>query len=349
MKVLVTGGAGFIGSHVVDAFRQSGAEVLVLDSLDAGVHRKVPDYLRKDVDYCFADLRNWNPDERFKDVEFVVHLAALGGVSRAAKETENVLDANVRGTVRLLQAARQWPHLKRVVLASSFSIYGSNYKYKVPSTGKVLDASRRVEDLEAGIFEVRDPQTKEAAEILPIATDATPSPLETYGASKYMQELCFRGFDACPVTFFRFSSVYGKRLRLDDGEATIIAKLAGWISEGISPKLLEDGNQIRDWVYVGDLVEGIMRVSTMTDAPAVVNVCSGKPTTLRQACDILQQVMGVDCKPTIVGGYRPGDMRHCLGDATGFAKLLGRQPLTFEAGAKLTFSDLAVNARAGAR
>ena len=133
MKVLVTGGAGFIGSHVVDALRARGDEVLCLDSLDPGVHHGAPPYLRDDVDYCFADLRHWHPDERFADVEGVVHLAALGGVSRAAKEPANVLTANVAGTAHLVDAMQRWPRLRAVVLASSFSIYGSNYSYRCPA------------------------------------------------------------------------------------------------------------------------------------------------------------------------------------------------------------------------
>ncbi len=348
MKVLVTGGAGFIGSHIVDAFCALGARVLVVDSLDAGVYRSVPPYLRKDVDYCFADLRQWTPDSRFEDVECVVHLAALGGVSRAARERANVVGANVLGTARLVDAASQWKKLKRVILASSFSIYGSNYTYRIPSTGKLLDGSRRAADLEAGRFEVTDAVTGEVAEILPIKETAIPSPLETYGASKYMQELCFRGFTHCPVTIFRFSSVYGTRLRLDDGEATIIAKLAGWIGSGVAPQLLEDGQQKRDWVYVGDIVEATMKVVSGVAAPDVLNVCSGVPTSLLQACDYLQTALGVTCPPKVVGGFRPGDMRHCLGDASSLTALLGRRPVSFQDGAGLMFAA-AAEQKAGAR
>ena len=337
MKVLVTGAAGFIGSHVVDALRTRGADVIGIDSLDPGVHRSIPAYLRPDVEYCFADLRTWIPDERFADVELIVHLAALGGVSRAAREPANIIAANAGGTARLVEHARAWPLLRHVILASSFSIYGANYTYRVPSTGAMLDAQRHTEDLERGDFEVRDRATGETAEIVPITASATPGPLETYGASKYMQELCFRGFEHARVTILRFSSVYGGRMRLDDGEATIVAKLAGWIGSGISPQLLEDGRQIRDWVYVGDLVDAVLRISAGVTAPPIINVCSGRPTTLLSACDVLARVLERDVAPRVVGGYRPGDMRHCLGDAASFTQLIGRTPLRFEEGAPLAF------------
>jgi dTDP-L-rhamnose 4-epimerase len=337
MKILVTGGAGFIGSHVIDSLCARGTDVCCIDSLDPAIYHGVPDYLRKDVDYSFVDLRNWQPDARYDDVEAVVHLAALGGVGRAAREPANILDANVRGTARLLEAARTWPHLKRIVHISSFSIYGANYSYLAPSTGRTFYGVRKIEDLERGDYEVKDPETGEPARILPITESASPNPLETYGASKYMQELCYRGFAHCPVTTVRFSSVYGDRLRLDDGEATIIARMAGWIRAGQRPKLYEDGKQLRDWVYVGDVAEAITRIISGEPAPSILNICSGVPTTLLEATEILQRVLDVECPAEIVGGYRPGDMRHCLGDATKLTELLGRPPVPFVKGAYPAF------------
>jgi dTDP-L-rhamnose 4-epimerase len=265
-----------------------------------------------------------------------VHLAALGGVSRAAREPGNLLEANVAGTARLIDAAARWPRLRRFVLASSFSVYGTNYGYRVPSTGALRDATRRLSDLEAGRYEVLDPDTGEACEIVPITESATPNPLELYGASKYMQELCLRAFPH-PVTILRFSSVYGDRLRLDDGEATIVAKLAGWLRAGQVPRLFEDGRQQRDWVYVGDLVEAAIRIVEGHEAPPIINICSGVGTTLVDACGVLANVLNVHGRYDVVGGFRPGDMRHCVGDPTAFARVLGRAPLTFDAGARLAF------------
>jgi dTDP-L-rhamnose 4-epimerase len=339
MKTVVTGGAGFIGSHVVDALRERGHEVIVIDSLDPGVHHGPPAYLRDDVDYCFADLRYWRPDERFSDVEGVVHLAALGGVSRAAREPGNIIDANCGGTARLVEALRGWTALKRVVVAGSFSIYGSSYSYECTGCGAVRNADRRIEDLRDGRYEVLCVKCGAETRVLPIRENATPSPLEVYGASKLMQELCFRGFERCPVHVLRFSSVYGTRLRLDDGEATIIAKLAGWIGAGETPKLFEDGRQQRDWVYVGDVVAAALALLEGSgEQPAVVNVCSGLPTTLLEACEHLARALGVPSRAEVVGGFRTGDMRHCLGDPAALTSLIGRPPIPFEDGAALAFS-----------
>jgi dTDP-L-rhamnose 4-epimerase len=337
MRVLITGGAGFIGSHIVDALAERGDSVVVLDSLDPGVHHAPPAYLRADVDHCFADLRWWTPDERFDDIEAIVHLAALGGVGRAAKETGNVLTANVGGTARLVEAAGKWPKLRSVILASSFSVYGSNYRYKCGTCGADRNAERSIENMEAGRYEVLCNICGAEAGIVPIDESAPPNPLEPYGASKYMQELCWRGFAAAPVRIMRFSSVYGPRLRLDDGEATIIAKMAGWIANGNRPKLFEDGRQIRDWVYVGDVVATTLALLDSANPPSLVNVCTNVPTTLTDACTLIADSLGVDCPPEVVGGFRPGDMRHCLGDATVLRKLLGREPVDLERGVPLAF------------
>ena len=337
MKVLVTGGAGFVGSHIVDALRHARADVVCLDSLEPGVHRGPPDYLRRDVDYRFEDLRTWVPDRTFDDVEAVVHLAALGGVARAAREPATIIDANCRGTGRLVEAARSWRRLRTIVLASSFSVYGAGYTYRCPRCGGQRDGARHAADLEAGRFEVSCAVCAVEAEITPITESARPEPLETYGASKYLQELCFRGFVSGAVSILRCSSVYGPRLRLDDGEATIIARIAGWVRSGRRPPLLEDGRQIRDWVYVGDVVAAMLALVAGATAPAVMNVCSGVPTRLTEACEGIAETLGVDCPPEIVGGFRPGDMRHCLGDPTLLRTLLGRDPLAFKDGVRLAF------------
>jgi dTDP-L-rhamnose 4-epimerase len=337
MKVLVTGAAGFIGSHVVDALCGRGAEVIGLDCLDPGVHRSIPEYLNPEAEYCFADLRSWRADERFSNVEGIIHLAALGGVTRAAREPVNILEANCLGTARLAEAAREMRQLRAIVLGSSFSVYGSNYVYVCLSCGGQSDGARDSGKLAGGCYEVQCSRCGAESQVQAITEAAAPSPLETYGASKYMQELCFRGFRNCRVGIMRFSSVYGRRLRLDDGEATIIARLAGWIRSGRRPKLFEDGRQIRDWVHVGDVVEGLLATLAAERPAAVVNVCTGVPVRLVEACGHIAGAMGLRCTPEITGEHRPGDMRHCLGNPSKFEELIGRKPLTLREGARLSF------------
>lgn len=339
MKVLVTGGAGFIGSWLVDELLAQGAEVVCIDSLDPLVHEGPPDYLDERVDYRFIDLRDWVPDASFEDVEHVFHYAALGGVGRAAREPVNVVDANVRGTARLVEAMSSWPHLRSVVLASSFSIYGSAYEHQCRSCSTTRDGQRDPEALAGGDFEVRCRRCGDVADVIPLGSMATPNPLELYGASKYMQELCFRGFDRAPVHILRQSSVYGPRLRINDGEATIIARLAGWISADIPPELFEDGRQVRDWVDVRDVVAVATRLAQSRLPGGVVNVCSGSPATLLDASDMIAEIVGSKVHPKVVGGFRVGDMRDCLGDASRMREILGRNPIGLTDGLRFAFSS----------
>jgi dTDP-L-rhamnose 4-epimerase len=312
-------------------------EVICIDSLDPGIYKEPPSYLNPKAEYCFADLRYWRPDSRFDNVEVVVHLAALGGVSRAAREPENIISGNCGGTARLAEVAGTWPRLRTLMLVSSFSVYGANFTYRCKSCGCERNGQRVTEDLEAGRFEVMCQQCDEGASIVPIKESATPGPMETYAASKYMQELCFRGFTRCPVYILRLSSAYGKRLRPDDGEATIIAKIAGWIRANKRPKLFEDGRQIRDFVYLGDVIETVLALISGASVPQIINVCSGDPTTLIDACHYVSNSLGKEITPEVVGRYRKGDMRHCLGDPSILRGLLGRDPVPFKEGAALVF------------
>ena len=221
-------------------------------------------------------------------------------------------------------------------LASSFSVCWRTYTYRCSTCGR----SACGHEVWRLAVDVACRACGSEAQILPIKESARPDPLETYGAPKYMQELCFRGFTSCPVSILRFSSVYGPRLRLNDGEATIIARIAGWLSAGQRPRLLEDGRQIRDWVFVGDVVAAIQARLAQAVAPAVITL-SGVPTTLVEACGIIADALGVDCPPEVVGGYRPGDMRHCLGDPAALRALLCRDPLAFKDGAPMAFGRTA--------
>ena len=241
--------------------------------------------------------------------------------------------ANCLGTERLCQILRdRCPKLKQAILASSFSVYGNNYNYLCKNAecnySGIGFGVRTEDNLKVGIYGVLCPTCERAMTILRIREDTTPSPLELYATSKYTQEVLWNML-SCKKTILRFSSVYGPRLRLHDGEATIIAKLAGWIKDGIPPTLFEDGKQLRDWVYVGDIIHAITTLLEGREAAPIINVCSGVGTTLLDACNILAETFHTTCYPKIVGGYRSGDIRHCIGDCSNFEKLTGTSPSTF--------------------
>ncbi len=336
MRVLVTGGAGFIASHVVDALVERGADVLCVDSLDSGVHTAAPDYLNPNAEYRFEDLRAWRPDKEDR-CDAVAHFAALGGVARASREPGNLVGANAGGTARLVEAISSWDMVGAVVVASSFSVYGAGYLYRCIACGAICNGDRTIEDLDKERYEIVCRSCGGETRIEPLDESGHPDPLELYGASKLMQELCFRGFSTCPVHILRQSSVYGTRLRLDDGEATIIARIAGWIRDGHAPQLLEDGRQIRDWVHVDDVVAATLALVEGAPAPPIINLCTGVETSLVEACRYIGQALGSPVRPEVRGGHRVGDMRHCLGDPTVLTRLLGRPPIPFADGVRSAF------------
>lgn len=291
MRVLVTGGAGFIGHHVVRALVARGDRVDVIDANVHGNPRTVPGAL-----YAFQPLTKSTIWEFRPDA--VVHLAAVGGASIAARHPDYTLKMNVAATSRLLRQLRDGCDPRTIVLASSFSVYG---------------------DFADGATE-----------------EGQLRPLELYAATKAMQELAMRA-SPCPYTILRFSSVYGSGMRVDDAEATIVAKLAGWIGRGERPKLFEDGRQTRDFVFVDDVVACILKA--IDEPGGVYNVCSGKGTSLLDACQHIAMAMGTTVEPVITGTKRPGDMRHCEGRAEKVTRFLGRRPVRFEEGACAAFSS----------
>ncbi len=335
--VLVTGGAGFVGSHIVDNLRAHGHRVTVIDCFDREVHPVDPNYLREDVEYVRMDLRDLEFAASLRTVTVVVHLAARGGVARAARDPEIVWQGNVGGTLRLRHALEQYcPLLQLVVIAGSFSAYGDGYQYRCQDN-TIISGARCSARLAAGIYDVWDVTANAPATIIPITEAAATDPKELYGQSKLGQERCFDGFTHARVVILRFSSVYGLRLRLNDGEATIIAKLLGLLQRGEVPEIFEDGRQSRDWVLVGDIVELVLRLVHGLEAPRLVNVCSGEPIALLEAYEILRASFGSNVQANIVGGYRSGDMRHCVGNPALFTALLGRSPTPFRTGIEQLF------------
>jgi nucleoside-diphosphate-sugar epimerase len=311
MRILVTGSSGFIGGHVLSALTSDGHDV---DGID--VRPRAPNapgtHLMIDVRHLYlangAEDNAVGPHVVVPHAEYdaIIHLAAFGGVARASREPRFIFQTNIEATAHLVEQCQKLPNLKRIILASSFSVYGSGSP--VPWT------------------------------------EETPvNPLETYAASKLGQELAFRGHDL-PLSILRFSSVYGRNMRLADPEATIVAKLAGWISRDDDFELNEDGFQTRDFVHVNDVIDAI-RALLAIEGPLLgeqklVNVCTGDPISLRDAVERLMQVIGKRPTVTYNGRSRPGDTRNCYGSPSRLRKLLGRGPTKFHEGALEAFGGL---------
>lgn len=319
MQVLVTGGAGFIGSHVVDALVDEGHRVRVLDVLSDAAHAERPTYLRDDVDYVEADLLDVADRPRaVVGADAVAHLASRVGLGRDVLDAPDYVRDNDMGTAVLLHALAGTGFAGRIALASSMVVYGEA-RYRAPDGRVVRPGPRRPEDLDAGRFEPRDPET--GCDLVPeaVGEDAPPDPRNTYAATKLHQEHLCRVFGidrGVPVTMLRYHNVYGPRMPRDTPYAGVASIFRSAYEAGRPPKVFEDGGQLRDFVHVRDVAEATVR-ALLVDAPVegAVNVASGAPRTVLDMARALRAAFGDDApEPQVTGGWRAGDVRHVFAD-----------------------------------
>jgi dTDP-L-rhamnose 4-epimerase len=337
--VLITGGAGFIGSHLADALLQRGDRVRVLDNLDPQVHGhdgRRPDYLDDDVELIAGDVRDPDAVARALDgIDAVFHLAACVGVGQSMYEVARYTDVNNRGTAVLLEALIKRP-VERLVVASSMSIYGEGL-YRSSDGVITAGTERSLEQLKVRQWEVTDA----SGNILtPIATPETkpPSLASVYALSKFDQErlalLVGRAYNI-PTVALRFFNVYGTRQALSNPYTGVLAIFASRLLNGNAPLVNEDGNQRRDFVSVLDVARAC--ILAMEHAPdvggQVFNVGSGRNYTVLEVGRRLAEVLGKRIEPAVTGKCRVGDIRHCFADISHSRDLLGYEPqVAFEDG-----------------
>src|SRR5689334_24633810 len=321
-NVLITGGAGFIGSHLADELMRHGYRVRALDSLSPQVHNSTssrPSYLSSEVELMQGDLRSPDAVERaLKGIDAVYHFAAAVGVGQSMYEIEKYMNINALGTAVLLEALTK-KNIHRLIVASSMSIYGEGL-YRAPDGSRCTPADRPVEQLKSGRWEIFD----SAGQCLePIATteDARPSLTSVYALSKYAQErMCLMVGRAykIPTVGLRFFNVYGPRQALSNPYTGVLAIFASRLLNDHPPMLYEDGLQRRDFVSVHDVVRACQRALSAEAATGrVVNVGSGRAHTVREIAQRVADVMGKEqLAPEITGKYRVGDIRHCYADIT---------------------------------
>src|ERR1039458_6607377 len=315
MRILVTGAAGFIGSHAVDAMRAAGHEVQGLDSLTPAVHTGRPDYLPDNFDLAVGDVRD--PDAVRRAVagaDVVCHQAALVGLGVDLADLPAYSDVNVTGTAVLLEAMGR-SGVPRLVLASSMVVYGEG-AYDCPEHGRVRPAPRDVSDLEARVFEPRCPQCSAPLTVATVTEDAPLDPRNAYAASKLAQEhlaATWARMTGGSAVALRYHNVYGPRMPRDTPYSGVAAIFRSALEGGRAPEVYEDGGQRRDFVHVRDVAKANMNALGAGDPGTLqaFNIASGEPHTVGQMAEALAAAFGGP-PPVVTGKFRLGDVRHIV-------------------------------------
>jgi dTDP-L-rhamnose 4-epimerase len=338
-QILITGGAGFIGSHLADELLRAGHRVRALDNLSPQVHgaageaRQRPDYLDPEVELVVGDVRDPDAVRRaLEGVDVVYHYAAAVGVGQSMYEIAQYTDVNNMGTAVLLEAivARAARHpLQKLVVASSMSLYGEGL-YRAPDGTLVADASRTREQLVAGAWETRDARGQ-VLEALPTPESKPPSLASVYALSKYDQERMALMIGAAynvPTVALRFFNVFGTRQALSNPYTGVLAIFAARYLNDRAPMIFEDGLQQRDFVSVYDIARASRLAMEVPEAAGqVFNVGSGRRYTVRAIAERMAEAIGKPyIAPEVTGKYRVGDIRHCFADITHARQVLGYEP-----------------------
>ena len=336
MRLLITGGAGFIGSYVAERATAAGHEVRILDNLDPQVH---PDpsqvSLPPKAEFVRGDVRDRETCQRaLDDIDTVVHCASAVGVAQSMYRVEHYVDTNVRGTACLLEevVARR-DAIAKVVALTSMTQYGEGL-YARPSDGRTLRVGIRTEaDIREAGWEPACPDTGEPLVAYPTPESAELQGRSVYAQSKRAQEdlvLTLGASYNLPVVCLRLFNVYGPRQSLQNPYTGVLAIFLSRLLAGQRPLIYEDGGQTRDFVSVHDVVRVIFSVigSTVSDG-LVLNVGSGTPRTVSGiAATLARLIERKDLAPDITRRFRQGDVRHCLADIALARRLLGFEPAT---------------------
>lgn len=332
VRVLVTGGAGFVGSHLVDALLERGARVRILDNLDAQVHStgEPPPWLSDEAELQVGDVRDTDAlASALRGMDIVYHLAAAVGVGQSMYRIADYTATNTMATASLLQTlVDERVELQRLVVASSMSIYGEGL-YQRPDGGVVERVRRAPRRLSERLWE---PVDEDGSELVPLATPEWKrlDPTSVYALTKADQErlaLLVGGAYGIPTTALRFFNIYGPRQALSNPYTGVMAIFSSRLLNGRAPLIFEDGNQRRDFVSVHDVVRALLLAGERDEAVGeALNVGSGSALTVRDVAEGLARVLDVPIAPEVTGRYRMGDIRHCTADIGRARDRLGYDP-----------------------
>ncbi|OLC53509.1 MAG: NAD-dependent dehydratase [Chloroflexi bacterium 13_1_40CM_4_68_4] len=330
MRVLVTGAAGFIGSHVVEALLAGRHEVRALDSFDPSVHGRQPAELDSRAEWITADVLDRAALTHALDgVEAVSHQAAIVGLERGIGDAPRYVRANDLGTAELLAACAE-AGMPRFVLASSMAVYGEG-AYVCECCGPRAPSERDERDLRAGRFDLRCVNCGGALDPVAVTEERPPQPQSVYAATKLHQEhLAFAAsrLAGIAVTGLRYHNVYGPRMPRNSPYAGVASIFRSYLAEGRAPRVFEDGGQRRDFVHVSDVAHAnVLAIEREDAAIGVFNIGSGEPRTILDLARALHAATGGPA-PIVTGQFRPGDVRHIFASSERAARVLGYRAAT---------------------
>ena len=338
MRVLITGGAGFIGSHIALSLLEKGYDVTVLDNLLAQIHGGDPDttsplYRSVKDKTCFirADVCDRIAlEEAISDADFIIHLAAETGTGQSMYEIKRYVDVNIGATALLMDILTNTDHhVKRVVVAESRAIYGEG-KYHCPECGDVYPTGRKDVDMAKGDFECHCPKC--GGRVTPVATteDSAVHPSSVYGIGKQVQgqlvHLVCKSIGIESVSF-RYQNVYGPGQSLTNPYTGILSIFSTRIKQHKDINIFEDGLESRDFVYIDDVVDATIAGMERPAANGLVfNVGTGMATDVLTVAKTLCKYYGIEVQLNVSGNYRIGDIRHNYADISLARRVLGFEP-----------------------
>lgn len=334
MKILVTGGAGFIGSWLCDDLLKNGHSVIVVDNLSPQIHGALPQpdmpwLCNEDAEFIRADIRDRIVmDKVLGRVEAVIHLAAETGTGQSMYQIAHYYDVNQQATAMLFEGiATRHRHISCVVLASSRSIYGEG-AYKLFDR-VLVPAPRTFNRMQSGEFEPLGPEGEEL-QLMATPEDVSPRPASVYAATKLANEMLgsiFADAFGTKVVALRFQNVYGERQSLQNPYTGILSIFSNRMRLGLPINIFEDGCESRDFVNVRDVVRAIsMALEQPISGFYAINIGSGVPSSVLEITDILRSYLGSNSQLNVTGDFRIGDIRHCYADLSYARKVLGFEP-----------------------
>ncbi|MGD9130324.1 MAG: SDR family NAD(P)-dependent oxidoreductase [Candidatus Bathyarchaeota archaeon] len=337
-KILVTGGAGFIGSHTADLLINNGYDVTVVDNLEPQVHGKLqakPDYINKDATFIQHDLQDQNfLKKMLSEVDAVIHLAALVGVGQSMYQIERYINGNTGATATLLDIlAKEEHNIKKLVVASSMSVYGEGKYYCEECATEVYPNLRTHQQLKNQQWNQLCPSCGSIVKPLPTDENKPLMATSIYAQSKrHQEEMCLLVGETygIPAVALRYFNVYGSRQSLSNPYTGACAIFTSRILNDKSPYIFEDGNQKRDLIHVTDIAQANLKALENSNANyEAINIGTGKAISIVELAETLIELYNKpNLKPHVSNEYRKGDIRHCYADTTKAQKLLNFKPAT---------------------